>query len=121
MTASATAPATDASDRFFFASGLGDSDNIGGVVGQDIYANDPDTYVAYDRNAQGQTFTTGANPAGYQINAITVQHVQMPVDAANGTWYDLQDNDTFDSRWAPFQGASRHRSPQALPVTREAR
>ena len=96
MTASATAPASDASDRFFFASGIGDSANIGGVEGQNIFANDGATYVAYDRSSQGQTFTTGANPAGYQINAITVQHVQMPVDAANGTYYDLQDNDTFE-------------------------
>jgi hypothetical protein len=95
MTASATAPASDASDRFFFASGMGDSDNIGGVVGQGGNANDGDTFVAYDRNAQGQTFTTGANPAGYQINAVTVQHVQMPEAEGNGAYYDLQNNDTF--------------------------
>jgi hypothetical protein len=104
MTASATAPVSDASDRFFFASGIGDSGNIGGVVGQNIFANDGDTYVAYDRNAQGQTFTTGANPAGYQINAITVQHVQMPVDAANGTYYDVQDNDTFELEVGTISG-----------------
>ena len=116
MTASDTAPASDASDCFFFASGMGDSDNIGGVVGQDIYANDPDTYVAYDRNAQGQTFTTGANPAGYQINAITVQHVQMPVDAANGTWYDLQDNDTFALEVGTISGGVK--TPLASGIAR---
>jgi hypothetical protein len=104
MTASATAPASDASDRFFFASGIRDSGNIGGVEGQNIFANDENTYVAPDRKSQGQTFTTGANPDGYQINAITVQHVQMPVDAANGTYYDLQDNDTFELEVGTISG-----------------
>ena len=96
MTASDTAPAGDASDRFFFASGIGDSANIGG-------GGDGDTYVAPDRPSQGQTFTTGANPAGYQINAITVQHVQMP-EGGGATYYQLHDNNTFELEVGTISG-----------------
>lgn len=38
-------------------------------------ANDAWTYVANDRPAQGQTFTTGSSPGGYLLTDVWVRHV----------------------------------------------
>src|SRR5512143_969063 len=36
---------------------------------------DDPRYVAYDQPAQGQTFTTGSDPNGYKLTAVTLKHV----------------------------------------------
>jgi len=36
--------------------------------------NDDATYIADDRPAQGQTFTTGAAPLGYRITSVSIQN-----------------------------------------------
>jgi len=48
-------------------------------------ANDGTTYVANNRPAQGQTFTTGSNSGGYTLNAITVRMAGYTSNTASGT------------------------------------
>lgn len=68
-----------------------DADNVGGSgVNADGGANngasnDGTTYVATDRPAQGQTFTTGSNPGGYTITAITVRQQGYTNNIATGS------------------------------------
>jgi hypothetical protein len=46
------------------------------AVGNNVSSGDPNaTYLADDRPIQGQTFTTGNNPAGYQLTAVTLRQV----------------------------------------------
>ena len=40
------------------------------------------TYIADDRPIQGQTFTTGASPGGYQLRAITLREVKYETYAS---------------------------------------
>jgi hypothetical protein len=95
VTASLSAPATDADDQFFLAGNLNDADNIGGSGVTTSGTNDEDTYVSTDRSSKGQSFTTGSHFHGYRLRAFTVQHVKWPQFLTNGTFYDVQPNDTF--------------------------
>lgn len=70
---SATAPTVDGSDIANFSGVSADADNIAG-------GDDQATYVSINRDAVGQTFTTGGNGAGYTLNSITLQDVNY----ANG-------------------------------------
>src|SRR5688572_9610206 len=41
-----------------------------------VASGDPNaTYLADDRPVQGQAFTTGSNPSGYLLTAVTLRHV----------------------------------------------
>jgi hypothetical protein len=59
---------------------LGPTD-LGNLTGANVDANnvssggDNATYLAHNRPIQGQTFTTGNNPAGYQLTAVTLRQV----------------------------------------------
>lgn len=65
-----------------------DRDNVGGDGVTDGDANDQSTYVSsLDRPHQGQTFTTGANPSGYQVNAVWVRHASYSSANADSTWW----------------------------------
>ena len=45
-------------------------------LGANVASGDPAaTYLADDRPVQGQSFTTGANPSGYLLTAVTLRHV----------------------------------------------
>src|SRR5215468_2951670 len=58
--------------------GLNDIANLLGATEEAKNVNEGDndaTYIADDRPAQGQTFTTGTNAAGYEVRAITVREV----------------------------------------------
>src|SRR5512143_1904572 len=46
----------------------------GTYYGPESNVNDP-RYVAFDQPAQGQTFTTGSDPSGYKVTAVTLKHV----------------------------------------------
>lgn len=65
----ASQPTVDGADIANFISGGTDATNVGG--GPDQF-----TYVAGDRPAQGQAFTTGTSGTGlgYTLDAITLQH-----------------------------------------------
>jgi len=44
--------------------------------GSNVSSGDPNaTYLADDRPVQGQVFTSGANPSGYLLTAVTLRHV----------------------------------------------
>jgi hypothetical protein len=65
-----------------------DRNNVGGDGFADGDANDQSTYVSgLDRPHQGQTFTTGANPAGYQVKALWVRHAGYSPANVDSTWW----------------------------------
>lgn len=108
VTASATAPATDAADQYYLPGNVDDVDNIdgspGGVPIATSDANDASTYVAFDRTSQGMTFTTGSDPAGYAIASVTVRHVLWSNYLGNGTYYNIQSGDTFEFEFGSISG-----------------
>ncbi|MEO7933317.1 MAG: LamG-like jellyroll fold domain-containing protein [Chthoniobacterales bacterium] len=56
-------------------------------------ANDASTYVANGRPAQGQTFTTGSNPNGYEVSGLTVRlagYTNNTATGANQIAWDLR-------------------------------
>lgn len=61
-------PVVDGADIAQLDGAAVDADNLSG-------GDDAATFVAGNRPAQGQTFTTGSNPAGYTLRAVTVRHV----------------------------------------------
>lgn len=63
-----------------------DRDNLAGDGQTDGDYNDHATYVAFDRPHQGQTFTTGAHPTGYQIKAVWLRHVGYSANS-DITWW----------------------------------
>jgi len=81
---SATAPTVDGADIANFLGVSADADNILG-------GDDAATYIAANRPAQGQTFTTG-NDIGYSLNAVTLQHVNYE------TYWSL------DTGWTGYNG-----------------
>lgn len=96
LTFSPTAPTPGANDIHNLTGAIRDGLNVNDLNGFDGAGNDGFTYVAPDRANQGQTFTTGANPLGYTIGAVWLQHVGY---TANGTVTDPSDlyNGTFRS------------------------
>ncbi len=81
-----TAPTVDAADIANFTGVAADANNLLG-------GDDGATYVAANRPAQGQTFTTGGNLLGYNLSALTVQHVNY------ATYWSL------DPGWTGYNGA----------------
>lgn len=100
-----------------------DADNVGGSgvnangSPNNGAANDATTYVATDRAAQGQTFTTGSNSGGYTLNAITVRVQGYTGNTAGGGnigGYDLNDtNSLFRLRVGRLSGTT------FIPLTQE--
>lgn len=103
LTIGPAAPTPTASDVYNFAGSSNDygnvnttsaggygtnSSNTGGLGGNDVYQ-----YVAGNRPDQGQTFTTGANPTGYTLTSIWLEHVGYTNNVSgtdnNGTYWDL--------------------------------
>ena len=81
VTFSTTAPTPGQFDISNFVGPTLDSENVGGNP-------DESTYVAFDRAAQGQTFLTGDNAAGYVMSGFWVRHVAYVGNPANqSTWY----------------------------------
>jgi hypothetical protein len=84
---SLTAPTAGAYDIFNLTGAANDGANVNdGGVYADGNLNDAFTYVAFDRGAQGQTFTTGGFLSGYTINAIWMQHAGYTANT-DLTWY----------------------------------
>jgi regulation of enolase protein 1 (concanavalin A-like superfamily) len=105
VTASATAPAIDADDVYYFASNIGEPDTIDGTTFSGD--NDASTYVAEDRWSKGQTFTTGSNPQGYFFQSFTFQHVNWPALTNNGTYYDIQPGDQWELQIGTMSGTTK--------------
>ncbi len=83
---SSTAPTVDGQDIANFAGAAADADNI-------LAGDDNGTYVAANRPPQGQTFTTGSNVDGYELHAVTLQHVSY-----SPTWWSV------DTGWTGYNG-----------------
>ena len=100
-----------------------DADNVGGSgtnangSPNNGAANDGTTYVATNRPAQGQTFTTGSNTGGYTLGAITVRMQGYTNNTASGGNignYDLNDTgSTFRIRVGRLSGTT------FIPLTQE--
>ena len=121
---SSTAPPVDAADIANLAGG-------GALTGGD----DANWIFGLDRPSQGQTFTTGSNPAGYDLDAVTIQRAtgttsysfadvtgltyRLRIDTPSGTDLSAADllNDTTASivaRATTAEGANLVTDPAAL-------
>lgn len=85
---SSAAPTLGSNDIYNLVGTFSDPGNINGGA-------DAATYIANDRGAQGQTFLTGNNASGYQLNRITLQHVTYAP-----TWWSL------DTGWSAYNGGN---------------
>jgi uncharacterized protein len=83
---SSTQPVPAANDVANFVTAQTDRDNILGNGNDDGAANDQGTYIANNRPHQGQTFTTGSNVEGYQVNAIWLKHVHYSGNTVPSYW-----------------------------------
>jgi len=100
ITYSDTQPSGDAGSVANWSGAAFDADNIGGSgVNADGganngTANDAYTYVANNQPVQGQTFLTGSNANGYQLNAITVRmagYTSNVASGANSVYWNLHE------------------------------
>jgi fibronectin type 3 domain-containing protein/regulation of enolase protein 1 (concanavalin A-like superfamily) len=112
---SSTAPAGGSASIASWTGATFDADNVGGSgvnsngSPNNGAANDQTTYVAHDRPAQGETFTTGSNPGGYQLTAITVQmpgYTNNIASGGNDTFWDLVTSATFNVRVGKLSGTT---------------
>lgn len=84
---STTAPVPGANDVYQLTGSANDGTNVrdGGTYA-DGGANDGFTYVAGDRQAQGQTFTTGSHGGGYALSTIWVRHAGYTTNTQQTYW-----------------------------------
>lgn len=68
--------------------------------------NDVLTYVAFDKASKGQSFTTGPNPAGYNISSVTVRHILWTNYLANGTYMNIPSGQSFLFRFGTISGTN---------------
>ena len=91
LTFSSSAPTGGSASISNWTGATFDADNVGGSgvnsngSPNNGSANDGTTYVANNRPAQGQTFTTGSNTGGYQLTAITVRVQGYTNNTASGS------------------------------------
>jgi hypothetical protein len=102
LTSQTAAPVVGAEDIAQLNSSSSDALNIGGT-GINSWDNDGATYVAGDRNTQGQTFTM--SNAGV-IDGIWVQNVNYTTYLNNGTWYNVWDGAKYDIRISSVSGTT---------------
>lgn len=98
VTTQTTTPTTGANDISQLVSSTSDTLNIGGTGITFSGENDAKTYVSSDRMNQGQTFTTGAQPAGYLLTAIWVRNVGYTTYLDNGTFASFASGQSISIR-----------------------
>lgn len=103
VTSQLDAPVVGAEDMAQLLSCMTDAENIAGTGVVDSAGNDWATYVAGDRNTQGQTFTMDA--AG-TVQGIWVKHVGWDTYLDNGTWSGLNDGTSFTIRISSVSGTA---------------
>ncbi|MGC3990395.1 MAG: alginate lyase family protein [Chthoniobacteraceae bacterium] len=116
LTFSTTAPTGGAASISNWTGATFDADNVGGSgvnsngSPNNGTANDGVTYVASNRPAQGETFTTGSNTGGYLLSSITVRIVGYTNNTASGTnntYYTLtHTTSTFRLRVGEISGTT---------------
>lgn len=74
---SPTQPGFGANDINNLSAGVDDAGNVNA-------GDDAATYLAHDRGAIGQTFTTGNSAAGYNLSGVWMQHATY-----SNTWWDV--------------------------------
>ncbi|MBN2514258.1 MAG: hypothetical protein JXB18_15065, partial [Sedimentisphaerales bacterium] len=90
ITSQLEAPAVGSGDVAQLESSVSDTLNINGTGWSGD--NDGSTYVAGDRNTQGQTFTV---PSAALLEGVWVRHVGYTVRVENGTWYNFSGDVTI--------------------------
>lgn len=95
VSASSDSPVTDSFDEFYLPGTVNDAANIDA-------GNDASTYLAFDRGSKGMSFTTGSDPLGYTLNAITIQQV-----SSTPTYSNLQNGDGFEFRFGTLSGTTK--------------
>lgn len=89
LTISSTAPIPGPDDISNVSGAAHDGANVGnGTIFADGAANDAFTYIAGDRPAQGQTFTTGNNTNGYTLTSIWLKHAGYTSNT-DLTWWQM--------------------------------
>jgi hypothetical protein len=111
VTASLAEPTVGADDLSYLPGLVNEGNTIAG--GATSAVNDAWTYIANDRTSKAQSFTTGANIGGYSLNSISVQHLNWINFTTNGTFFNIQNGDTFDIRVGTLSGQP---SPLSLPT-----
>jgi hypothetical protein len=105
FSADATAPTPGANAISNLTGATDDRYNLGstGAEVTDTALNDGATYIASDRQAQGQVFKTGSNPAGYHLSSFTFQHVLNTTNTINnGTWAGFNAGKIANLRLSPL-------------------
>lgn len=102
-----TAPTVGAHDQAYLPGSVDETatmtiDGANGTSGE----NDLLTYVANDRSSKGMSFTTGSNAGGYSLTSLSLQHIGWTTFMSNGTFYNLQNGDTFDLRIGTISGTT---------------
>lgn len=105
VTASLTAPLTDADDVSFLPGSIGEPDTIAGTIS--AADNDESTCTAENRTSKGQSFTTGSHPQGYFLQSFTFQHVNWPALTPTGTSYDIQPGDQWEFQIGTINGLTK--------------
>jgi hypothetical protein len=95
MTGSTNQPSVGAHDQYY----------LPGPVVENVtaMADDAQSYVAADRQSQGQSFTTGPNPSGYSINSFVARQILM---SSGGTWASVQNGQSFLFRFGSISGTT---------------
>lgn len=104
ITSSDAAPAINGGDEAYLPAVSADGENIDA-------GNDAHTYIAWDRPSQGMSFTTGSDPLGYTLNAITIQQVNY-----DHAWADVQPGDVFQFAFGTLSGTTKTPLYQANTV-----
>ncbi|MCB1130059.1 MAG: hypothetical protein KDN05_02955 [Verrucomicrobiae bacterium] len=107
ITSSSSAPEIDAADESYLP-GAVSNDNLVNNTGAPQADNDAFTYISHDRVGQGMSFTTGSDPAGYSLNAITVQQVTYD------TYVSLPDGTIFRFAFGTLDGTTKNEIYQGV-------
>lgn len=105
VTASTTAPSSDADDVSYIATSIGEPDTINGTTSAGD--NDESTFISESRTSKGQSFTTGSHPQGYLFQRFSFQHVNWPTLTANGTSYNVQPGDQWEFQIGRISGLTK--------------
>jgi len=93
----ASSPSQNGADIWNFSGVSADADNIAG-------GDDQATYVAIGRDGVGQTFHTGNNVGGYQLFAVTLQHVNYETFWSLDTGWNGYNSGSFELQIGTIAG-----------------
>lgn len=103
------APSLGADDVYYLPADVDEATGAMSNTGTDNVAsgdNDVLTYIAGNKGSKGQSFTTGTNPNGYLVRAITVRRVRWTSPLSNGTYMSVPNSSGFLFRFGTISGTT---------------